>query len=55
MRIFEFADVKVSLKLWKLVNDCVGKAISVHAQEQGRLEQEHVFQLGCCKWRISCS
>ena len=40
MRLFEFADAKASLELWKLVNDCVWKAISVQAQEQERLEQE---------------
>jgi hypothetical protein len=40
MRLFEFADAKASLELWKLVNDCVWKAISVQAKEQERLEQE---------------
>jgi len=40
MRLFEFADAKASLELWKLVNDCLWKAISVQAQEQERLEQE---------------
>ena len=40
MRLFEFADAKASLELWKLVNDCVWKAISVQAQEQERREQE---------------
>jgi hypothetical protein len=39
MRLFEFADAKASLELWKIVNDCVWKAISVQAQEQERLEQ----------------
>ena len=43
MRLFEFADAKASLELWKLVNDCVWKAISVQAQEQERKEQEHVL------------
>jgi hypothetical protein len=43
MRLFEFADAKASLELWKLVNDCVWKAISVQAQEQERLEQEQVI------------
>ena len=40
MRIFEFTDARASLELWKIVNDCVWKAISVQAQEQERLEQE---------------
>jgi hypothetical protein len=40
MRLIEFADAKASLELWKLVNDCVWKAISVQVQEQERLEQE---------------
>ena len=40
MRLFEFADAKASLELWKIVNDCVWKAISVQAQEQERREQE---------------
>ena len=44
MRLFEFADAKTSLELWKLVNDCVWKAISVQAQEQERLEQEQAFK-----------
>jgi hypothetical protein len=44
MRLCEFADVKASLELWKLVNDCVWKAISVQAQEQERLEQEQALQ-----------
>ena len=39
MRLFEFADAKASLELWKIVNDCVWKAISDQAQEQERLEQ----------------
>ena len=44
MRLFEFADAKASLELWKLVNDCVWKAISVQAQEQERLEQEQTIK-----------
>jgi hypothetical protein len=44
MRLFEFADAKASLELWKLVNDCVWKAISVRAQEQERLEQEQALK-----------
>ena len=44
MRLFEFADAKASLELWKIVNDCVWKAISVQAQEQDRLEQEQALQ-----------
>ena len=44
MRLFEFADAKASLELWKLVNDCVWKAISVQAQEQERLEQEQALK-----------
>jgi hypothetical protein len=44
MRLFEFADAKASLELWKLVNDCVWKAISVQAQEQERREQEVALQ-----------
>lgn len=40
MRLFEFADAKASLELWKLVNDCVWKAISVQAEEQERREKE---------------
>ena len=44
MRLFEFADAKASLELWKIVNDCVWKAISVHAQEQERLEQEQALK-----------
>ena len=44
MRLFEFADAKASLELWKLVNDCVWKAISVQAQEQERLEQEQAIK-----------
>ena len=44
MRLFEFADAKASLELWKLVNDCVWKAISVQAQEQERLEQEEALK-----------
>ena len=43
MRLFEFADAKASLELWKLVNDCVWKAISVQAQEQERREQEQAL------------
>ena len=45
MRLFEFADAKASLELWKLVNDCVWKAISVQAKEQERLEQEQEQEL----------
>ncbi len=44
MRLFEFADANASLELWKLVNDCVWKAISVQAQEQERLEQEQALK-----------
>ena len=44
MRLFEFADAKASLELWKLVNDCLWKAISVQAQEQERLEQEQALK-----------
>ena len=44
MRLFEFADAKASLELWKLVNDCVWKAISVQAQEQERLEQKQALK-----------
>jgi hypothetical protein len=44
MRLFEFADAKASLELWKFVNDCVWKAISVQAQEQERLEQEQALK-----------
>ena len=44
MRLFEFADAKASLELWKLVNDCVWKAISVQAQEQERREQEQALK-----------
>jgi hypothetical protein len=44
MRIFEFTDARASLELWKLVNDCVWKAISVQAQEQERIEQEHALK-----------
>jgi hypothetical protein len=44
MRLFEFTDAKASLELWKLVNDCVWKAISVQAQEQERLEQEQAIK-----------
>jgi hypothetical protein len=44
MRLFEFADAKASLELWKIVNDCVWKAISVQAQEQERLEQEQALK-----------
>ena len=43
MRLIEFADAKASLELWKLVNDCVWKAISVQAQEQERREHEQVL------------
>ena len=43
MRLFEFADAKASLELWKLVNDSVWKAISVQAQEQERREQEQAL------------
>ena len=32
MRLFEFADAKASLELWKIVSDSVWKAISVQAQ-----------------------
>jgi hypothetical protein len=35
MRLFEYADAKASLKLSKLVNDCVWKAISVQGKKQG--------------------
>ena len=42
MRLFEFTDAKASLELWKVVNDCVWKAISVQAQE--RREQEQALQ-----------
>ena len=44
MILFEFADAKASLELWKLVNDCVWKAISVQAQEQERKEQEQALK-----------
>ena len=44
MRLFEFADAKASLELWKLVNDCVWKALSVQAQEQERLEQKQALK-----------
>lgn len=44
MRLFEFADAEASLELWKLVNDCVWKAISVQAQEQERREQEQALK-----------
>ncbi len=44
MRLFEFADAKASLELWKLVNDCVWTAISVQAQEQERREQEQALK-----------
>jgi hypothetical protein len=44
MRLFEFADAKASLELWKIVNDCVWKAISVQAQEQERREQEQAIK-----------
>jgi hypothetical protein len=44
MRLIEFADAKASLELWKLVNDCVWKAISVQAQEQVRREQEQALK-----------
>jgi hypothetical protein len=44
MRLFEFADAKASLELWKIVNDCVWKAISVQAQEQERLEHEQALK-----------
>ena len=40
MRLFEFADAKASLELWKLVSDSVWKAISVQAQEQASLAQQ---------------
>jgi len=43
MRLFEFADAKASLELWKIVNDCVWKAISVQAQEQERLRQDQAI------------
>jgi hypothetical protein len=43
MGLFEFADAKASLELWRIVNDCVRKAISVQAQEQERIEQEHAL------------
>ena len=43
MRLFEFTDAKASLELWKIVNDCVWKAISLQAQEQERLEQEQAL------------
>jgi hypothetical protein len=43
MRLIEFADAKASLELWKIVNDCVWKAISVQAQEQVRREQEQAL------------
>ena len=44
MRLFEFADAKASLELWKLVTDSMWKAISVQAQEQERIEQEQALQ-----------
>jgi hypothetical protein len=44
MRLFEFTDARASLELWKIVNDCVWKAISVQAQEQERLEQEQALK-----------
>ena len=44
MRLFEFADAKASLELWKIVNDCVWKAISVQEQEQERREQEQALK-----------
>jgi hypothetical protein len=44
MRLFEFADAKASLELWKLVNDCVWKAISVQAQEQERRDNEQALK-----------
>ena len=43
MRLFEFTDARASLELWKLVNDCLWKAISVQAQEQERKEQEQAL------------
>jgi hypothetical protein len=44
MRLFEFADAKASLELWKLVNDCVWKAISVQAQEQEQEQEQALMQ-----------
>lgn len=44
MRLFEFADAKASLELWKIVSDSVWKAISVQAQEQERREQEQALK-----------
>jgi len=44
MRLFEFADAKASLELWKLVTDSMWKAISVQAQEQERREHEQSFK-----------
>ena len=35
MRLFEFTDSKAYLDLWKLVSDCVPKAISVQGKKQG--------------------
>ncbi len=40
MRLFEFADAKASLELWKLVTDSMWKAISVQAQEQEQERRE---------------
>jgi hypothetical protein len=34
MRLFEFTDLKAYLDLWKLVNDCVPKAISVQGKNK---------------------
>jgi hypothetical protein len=36
MRLFEFTDAKASLELWKLVNDCVWRAINVQAKTNQR-------------------
>ena len=44
MRLFEFTDAKASLELWKIVNDCVWKAISVQAQEQERRDREQALK-----------
>jgi hypothetical protein len=41
MRLLEFIDAKASLELWKLVNDCVWKAISVQAKKQDYLTKKH--------------
>ena len=40
MRLFEFADAKSQMELWKLITDSVWQAIAKQAQEQKQLDAQ---------------